>query len=254
MSNKILPLDIYPRYGQRIQNATGFKRLLYKWMPIPLHTYFPLRVELRMLWVRLISRHVYRRYMHAKNLLVNIGCGSKGKQGWVNVDIFKHPGVNCIYDCRKQLPFPDESVRGIFCEHFFEHIDYTEEVPMFLSECHRVLQPNGVIRIIVPDAEKYLKGYFEGWDALKDIRPLKENHQDFYFGGRYNTKMELINVSFRQGYQHRFLYDAETLIFVLKRYGFSQVHHQGYNKSVMPELLIDQVFKASESLYVEGVK
>ncbi len=69
------------------------------------------------------------RYKDASDLLVNLGAGNKGKPGWVNVDSYPFTGINCVYDCRKHLPFPDESVKGIFCEHFFEHIDYTEEVP-----------------------------------------------------------------------------------------------------------------------------
>jgi len=104
--------------------------------------------------------------------LVNLGCGLSGKIGWVNVDIIKFPNVNCIYDCRKSLPFPENSVKSIFCEHFIEHLDYKEEVP-FLTECYRVLRVGGVIRIIVPDAEKYLRVYCEkGWGYLSKIHRL----------------------------------------------------------------------------------
>ena len=70
---------------------------------------------------------VARRYREATNLKVNIGCGSRGRPSWVNVDCQALDSVNCVCDCRKVLPFPDNSVRLIFTEHFFEHIDYTEE-------------------------------------------------------------------------------------------------------------------------------
>jgi predicted SAM-dependent methyltransferase len=80
--------------------------------------------------------------------------------------------VNCIYDCRRDLPFADASATVIFTEHFFEHIDYCEEVLVFLSECWRVLEPGGVIRIAVPDAEKYIRAYCsEGWEELARGRP-----------------------------------------------------------------------------------
>ena len=66
--------------------------------------------------------------------------------------------------------------------------------------------------------------------------------------------MELINVVFRQGHEHKFAYDFATLHFVLQRYGFSTVVRQGYGKSLMPELCLDQAVRASESLYVDAKK
>jgi predicted SAM-dependent methyltransferase len=104
--------------------------------------------------------------------MVNIGAGPAGKAGWVNLDGFRATGINCLCDARRRLPFPDGSVRGIFTEHFVEHLDYTEEVPDFISECYRALEPGGAIRIIFPDIEMYLKAYTAGgWEELRE--PLK---------------------------------------------------------------------------------
>jgi citrate lyase synthetase len=66
--------------------------------------------------------------------------------------------------------------------------------------------------------------------------------------------MELINVVFRQGHEHKFAYDFETLRFLLDRYGFSEVVHQEYGTSLMTELCLDQVHRASESIYVDAKK
>lgn len=189
------------------------------------------------------------------DLLVNIGPGPYGKSGWVNVDIFKAEGIDCVYDCRKHLPFPDNAVRALFCEHVFEHIDYTEEAPHFLAECYRVLQPGGVVRIIVPDAETYLRAYCEsGWERIAEVRQLGEDRYDPHHGGHYRTKMELINVLFRQGFEHKFLYDYETLSLLLEDAGFSQVNRRSFGESALDELKIDKSERASESLYVEAVK
>lgn len=256
MQKHVQGLDIYPNYDQKIAIEKKKKlrsRLIYK--IIPANIYIPFRQELRVAWIRFRNRNISKRYKNAKDLLVNLGSGGKGKPGWVNVDIVKAPNVNCIYDCRKDLPFPDGSVECIFCEHFFEHLDYTEEVPYFLSECHRVLKVGGVMRIIVPDAEKYLQAYCkEGWEDLSEIRPLDTERTDFYFGCKYHTKMELINVVFRQGYEHKYACDYATLEFLLYRYGFSTVQRQEFGKSFMNELLLDQPRRSSESLYVEAVK
>jgi predicted SAM-dependent methyltransferase len=206
-------------------------------------------------WVRLTTRNVHTRYRNATGLLLNLGCGHKGRPGWVNVDSSGFPGVDVVFDCRKRLPFPDCSAQGIFTEHFVEHLDYTEEVPCFLAECHRVLSPGGVLRIIVPDAEQYLRAYVEdGWDRAVQLRRLDEAHVDPGFGCRYHTKMELVNMVFRQNGEHRFAYDFETLSVVLKTSGFATALRQAFNQSIMSELCIDTERRATESLYVEAVK
>jgi hypothetical protein len=66
--------------------------------------------------------------------------------------------------------------------------------------------------------------------------------------------MELLNVVFRQGHEHKFAYDFETLRFLLRRYGFSEILLQEYSKSMMPELCLDQAARASESIYVDARK
>lgn len=256
--NQIPSIDVYPNFQQRLDSKRGFERVLLTALPtIPRHAYHPflseLRLALRSLWSR--PSRVVRLYSGRRNLLVNLGCGVAGKPGWVNVDVVECPGVNCIFDCRKKLPFSDEAARAIFSEHFVEHIDYCEEVPHFMSECYRVLQPGGVLRIIVPDAERYLRAYCApNWGELSEIRPLGPERSDCHFGTKYNTKMELINVVFRQYFEHKFAYDFETLAFVLRRYGFSRVERQQCGKSLLPELAIDNPDRASESLYVDAVK
>lgn len=205
--------------------------------------------------LRIKTKSLPQRYENAKDLLVNIGVGSYGKPGWINLDVYPAEGVNCVYDCRKSLPFPDNSVKGIFSEHFFEHLDYVEEVPLFLQECYRVLQHQGVIRLIVPDGEKYLRAYcIEGWQELSEIRPLDAEQTDVHYNFKYNTKMELINFVFRQGFEHKYAYDYTNLEFLLYKYGFVRVMKQEFGKSQLSELAIDRQIRASESLYVEAVK
>jgi predicted SAM-dependent methyltransferase len=203
--------------------------------------------------VRIKSFRARRRFRDLDDALVNIAPGCHGKSGWVNIDAWPAPLVTCVYDCRKSLPFPDGSVRAIFCEHFLEHMDYGEEVPVFLSECRRVLKPTGVLRLIVPDAEKYLLAYVAGgWDELVKIRGLDENHRDSFRA--YNTPMELINMVFRQRWQHKFSYDFTTLEFVLRKCGFPTVVRQHFGKSAIPELCLDRAFRAPESIYVEAMR
>jgi len=173
-------LEVFPNYGQIVAECRSFmERMIYK--VFPAHVCWSFGGELRLAWLRFTTRGMAKRFEKSENLLVNLGAGNTGRSGWINVDTVKHKGINCVYDCRKQLPFPDHSVKGIFCEHFLEHIDYTEEIPYFLIECHRVLQEGGVFRIIVPDADLYMRAYSEGgWEALSRIRPLDSELTGLY--------------------------------------------------------------------------
>lgn len=190
-----------------------------------------------------------------QDLKVNIGCGDCGVEGWSNLDYSQYSNVNCLYDCRTYLPFSDNSVKLIFTEHFFEHIDYVTEVPIFLNECFRSLQKGGVLRIIVPDGEKFLRAYVtEGWEEMIKTRPLTKNLFDELMGYTYETKMQLVNEVFRQSGEHKFAWDYPTLELVLKRAGFKNISKKDYLHSSTSEILLDQEYRKFESLYVEAIK
>jgi predicted SAM-dependent methyltransferase len=117
------------------------------------------------------------------------------------------------------------------------------------------LEVGGVIRLVVPDAGKYLRAYCKGdWEELSAIRPLDSEGTDFYLKCKYNTKMELINSVFRHGEEHRFAYDYETLNFLLLKYCFSVVQQQEFGNSFKEYLCLERQERASESIYVEAIK
>jgi predicted SAM-dependent methyltransferase len=51
-----------------------------------------------------------------------------------------------------KLDFDDESFDYIFSEHFLHHLFFDEAFAL-LEECHRVLKTQGLIRLVVPDAD-----------------------------------------------------------------------------------------------------
>jgi predicted SAM-dependent methyltransferase len=224
-----------------------------KWL-LPDHVYTPLRFELGLLPLRMRRAREQARFRDQRDLLVNLGCGRRALPGFVNVDAAPLPGIDCVWDCRTSLPFEDDSVRGILCEHFFEHLDYQDEAPALLRECRRVLQPGGVLRVIVPDAGRYLQAYARGsWGELAALRGLDALHTDPWFGTTYTTPMELINAVFRQGTEHKFAYDAETLVQLLARHELRPVTC-AFGQSQLPGLAADSPDRESESLYVEAIR
>ena len=231
----------------------AFRQSVRRWL-LPDYVYAPLRFELSMFPTRLRSAQQRARYRGARELLVNLGCGARSLPSFVNVDARPAPGVDCVWDCRKSLPFADGSVRGIFCEHFFEHLHYEEEVPTFLRECQRVLRPDGVLRLIVPDAGRYLRAYAAGgWEGVAALRGLDTRHVDPWFGTAYETPMELVNAVFRQGTEHKFAYDAETLTNLLARHGLRPTLRR-FGECALPELAADSADRESESLYVDALR
>lgn len=233
-----------------------FRRLIKPFLlkVFPQHVLSTLAGEWHLFTIRRKLPSLRFHYADSKELLVNFGAGSSGKEGWVNVDGFQQSGINCLLDGRAQMPFPDGSVRGMFSEHFFEHLRYPEDALAFLRQCHRVMKPSSVLRLIVPDAELYLKAYCQpGWDALAKTRPLDLDHNDPY-GRSYRTRMELINEVFRQGDEHKFAYDYETLEMLLLQARFAKVVRSSFGVSLNSELALDLPHRQTESLYVEAVR
>ena len=83
-----------------------------------------------------------------KRIAFDIGCGPSKKSGYLGIDKIPLPGVDFIADIENGLGFlPDNSADEIYSCNFVEHIENLEG---FMKECHRVVKPGGLIRIIVP--------------------------------------------------------------------------------------------------------
>jgi SAM-dependent methyltransferase len=86
-------------------------------------------------------------------LRLNLGCGEKPLEGFVNVDFRKLPGVDVVTDLSK-LPwnFRDSEAEQILMLDFLEHFPYrsTEKI---LEECWRILKPGGILEVQVPDLD-----------------------------------------------------------------------------------------------------
>jgi SAM-dependent methyltransferase len=98
-----------------------------------------------------------RAYARKSGLKLNIGCGPNRKQGWINIDLSLEAELSL--DMRERMPFDAGSATIIYSEHFFEHLDYPDDAKHFLHECLRVLEPNGIFRVGVPDTAGPLLDY-----------------------------------------------------------------------------------------------
>lgn len=93
---------------------------------------------------------------------LNLGCGdyfSKERE-WVNLDfVSSYEGV-IAHNLLQGIPFEDNSFDLVYHSHVLEHFS-KEDGEKLISECFRVLKPNGVLRIAIPDLEIIAKKYLD---------------------------------------------------------------------------------------------
>lgn len=173
-------------------------------------------------------------------LKLHLGCGNTLLDGWINIDL-AHPTrkQQLHWDLRRGIPFPDDSVRAIFTEHLLEHLTLSDALTL-LKECRRVLKSDGVLRVGVPDLERYVQSYL-GRDPVIDLhRPSRPTRavafsEIFFF------------------YGHRSMYDFDTLSVLLCEAGFSRVERCEFGRGSLHPCP-DSALRADETLYVEAFK
>lgn len=194
----------------------------------------------------LARRQTLRRLktLPTSGLWINIGCGYRPLDGWVNLDRARGPQVDIIWDITKGLPFANQSCDALFSEHVIEHLTKSHGEGL-LRECYRVLQPGGVLRVSTPDASRYLASY------AGDGKFLAAPH----FSRPMDTPMDRINSMMRQDGLHLWTYDACSLCFLLNRAGFARTLEQSFGVSVHAHMAgLDAEARAFESLYIEAIK
>lgn len=213
------------------------------------------------------------------SIRLNIGCGQSPTPGWRNHDnspaiwigqsrlataalrmlgLLDRGNLSYIDYCRrndiryadavKRIPYADGSVSVIYSSHMLEHLDRAE-ARRFMRECHRVLQPGGILRIAVPDLLPLARAYVEGGGAdsflsacvleLDKPRGFKGRIHHAIFGGR----------------EHHWMYDGASLSRLMKEAGFAEptILPAGKTSIADPgELNLRE--REAESVYVEGRK
>lgn len=101
---------------------------------------------------------------------MNLGCGDRYLPGWVNVDFVSYSNDVIKHNLLQPLPFENSNFDAVYSSHVLEHFSRAE-ADNFVSEIYRVLKPGGIVRIVVPDLERFARGYL---DCLNDFR-IDEN-------------------------------------------------------------------------------
>ena len=118
---------------------------------------------------------------------LNLGCDDIRPLDWINIDsslnanlqripflgklLSKVMGLkeyntsNLVYmNLNNQWSYKDNSVDIVYSSHLFEHLTL-KSANLYLSEAYRVLKPEGVLRIVVPDLYKICRKYIDEYNT-----------------------------------------------------------------------------------------
>lgn len=117
---------------------------------------------------------------------LHLGCGNKylGKE-WTHIDIYNYDTVDIVMDIKNLNIFADNSIDEIYACHVMEHFP-KKEITNILKEWYRVLKPNGLLRIAVPDFENIAKLYVTGKYDIQIFSGLVNGGQKNEYDIHYN--------------------------------------------------------------------
>lgn len=98
---------------------------------------------------------------------INLACGGKlcREPGWINGDHSPSTKDVIRINLLRSLPFPGNTFDVVYHSQFIEHLPY-EKALAFMRECHRILKPNGVLRVVTPDLRNQAAEYLRNLQAV----------------------------------------------------------------------------------------
>ena len=177
---------------------------------------------------------------------LHLGGGKRFIPGFVHIDLADFPHIDHRHDVRSLPMIADGSAELIYACHVLEYFDWVEVLGV-LTEWKRVLAPNGVLRLAVPDFEALAEVYARGRDLGKIIGPLY---------GRWQIPGSTT-------IYHHTVYDFATLkaslecagLTDVRRYDWRETIHKDYDdysQAYLPHL--DMAHGTLISLNVEATK
>ena len=155
-----------------------------------------------------------------------------------------------VHDLTKGIPFPDSSADAVYHSHVLEHLD-RRDAERLMREIKRVLRPEGVQRIVVPDLERLCRAIIDHLDACGD--PVERSRHDERIealleqavrresaatrgrpGPAAAIERLVVGDARRRGETHQWMYDWANLTALLERTGFDRVERVDDERSAIP--------------------
>lgn len=171
----------------------------------------------------------------------HLGCGTTFLKNWINIGYWSHlengglfnidGAILLNHDLRLGIPAEDSSLEAVYHSHLLEHLNYKEGLS-FIAEIHRVMQPNGLHRIIIPDLEAYAKAYLSKDSILLEKyreHILKNDHEI------YKTPASIF-MGMLHNHEHKWGWDWETIKWALERQGFKDIKRTLFQESEFEDI------------------
>ena len=154
-----------------------------------------------------------------------------------------------LLDATETFPFNDGSIDVIYSSHMMEHL-HRDDAINFIRECYRVLRPNGILRLVMPDLRINIKNYLKSNDADKFIEDLLIQPP------KTKNITDLLKLYFSGGFrEHQWMYDEGSLIKLLLSCSFKSAFSLDPGKTyISNENDLNLYERKNESVYVEGIK
>lgn len=207
---------------------------------------------------------------------LNLGSGPVAVAGWVNIDRSPSLVLERIAWTKKpliklgilgtshgatwsrdivradirDLPYQNNSITAIYSSHTLEHL-YLTDAQQVLRECHRLLAPNGVLRLALPDAEamaeRLLRGCRDG-DAEASLAYNRELIAHPFSEPNRLAKLR----GLAGGHVHRWQPTAALVSSMLADAGFGHLEAMKYRDGTCPDL--DVIETRPDSFFLEAFK
>jgi len=136
---------------------------------------------------------------------LNAGCGTVSFDNCINMDLIKTKLVNSdVIGSVLDIPFRDNSFKGVIFAHVLEHL-FKREHRRALLEIRRVLKDDGKVYIEVPDFELALKYFLENFRGRKEYWYMCVYGREDYASDVHKsgiTEQYLTDLLFLCGYGH----------------------------------------------------
>jgi predicted SAM-dependent methyltransferase len=171
------------------------------------------------------------------------GCGNSARPGWINSDCRAIAGVNLPSDIRIGLPLESDCIDYAVSVHALQEIPYPQLIAV-LQELRRVLKPDGVLRLCLPDLDKAMQAYQRG----EREHFLVPDEDAASLGGKL-----IVHILW---YSHsRVMFTFDFIEELLTRAGFRSVRRCEFGRSdFMYSGITELDNREHESLFVEAVK
>ena len=196
---------------------------------------------------------------------LQLGSFDHAPDGWLNTDITPHllvarvPGLASVMHAARMLSderyashrdgafravrylnlerpfrFGDDTFEAVLATHVLEHL-HPDVAERCLRETYRVLRPDGVVRIAVPDLDAMVAEY-------------DPSDPDAFLWGIYQGR----GARAKRSARHWWHYNAASLKQLLERIGFRDVERREFREGRLPD--VERVDTRPGSLFVEAIK